>query len=103
MKNLTDELRIINASIDFATKNNLDYQITRYPTNYDSKEIEINLGKGPINKIPKMQFAASFITRNEEIMDKDVHIYPIDNNCMKEAENFRQHLRNSLKDIEFKW
>ncbi len=102
MANLTDELKIINECITFASKNNLNYQVTTCPTMSKTKRIEINLGEGIPHSPPEKHFGASFATKEDgNLKYRDIHVYPLTDNHKKETENLRLYLENKFNDI--KW
>lgn len=107
MSNLTDELKIINASITFATENNLDYLILRCPTNTPNiKKVEINIGKGIQFKKPDIFFGVYLgIKKDGSLKYRQIHVYyPIGNERWeKDTEEFRKYLEKEFPEFECKW
>jgi len=104
MNDLTDELKIINSCIIFASKNSLDYQILRCPNISGGKRIEIDIGKGNLHNIPTRHYGASFGTKeNGNLKYRQIHVYPLNDNQIKKTEQFRLHLEKEFPDIESKW
>lgn len=104
MADLTDELKIINSYINFASKNKLDYQITRCPNVSGGKKVEIDLGKGILHSTPEHHYGASFGTQEDgNLRYKQIHVYPLGNNHIQQTEKLRLHLEKEFDDIESKW
>jgi len=104
MLELTDEIKIINSAITFATEKGFDYLILRCLTNTNFKKVEINLGKGIQFEKPLMLFGADFGVKDDgKLRYPQVHVFSLGNNYMKETEELRKYLEKDFPEFECKW
>jgi hypothetical protein len=93
MKNLTDELNIINESITFVDENDFEYLIMRYPTNRDFKKVEINIGLGVQFGKPELFFGANFCIKEDgNLYYPQIGVFPLSNKNMEMTKKFREYL-----------
>lgn len=104
MKELTDELKIINVSINFANENGFEYDILRFPTISGHKKIEMHFGEGIQHQRQKDLFGASFaIKENGNLKYPQIHVYSLYKNHGAKTEEFRVYLEKHFPNIECKW